>query len=171
MNKDQMIKWGAIIGGGVLVYWYVTSYGPGGAVKDGHASYWDTWFGAGTPAPAPGQPVATHPGFPNQPPTTQQPGTQPVLTQPSQPSITAPAASPALRAQILQASSGNPAIQGGYAVPDIWSYYWQQATGKGISSGQMAAMFPPGPNGTGAPLTLDQFLSALPGQGLGHAGL
>lgn len=167
MNKDQMIKWGVIVGGGVLAYWYVTSYGPDGAVKDGHVSWWNTWFGTGTPAPVPGQ-NQTAPGFPNQPAQTQPGPTQPVLTQPSQP---APATiNTAVRQQILTASAGNPAIQGGYATPDVWSYYWQQVTGRNIAPGQLATAFPPTSTGTGAPLNLDQFLSGLAGVGLSGIG-
>jgi hypothetical protein len=94
------------------------------------------------------------------------PAPQPVLTQPSQP----PVAASALKTQILTASAGNPAIQGGYAVPDVWSYYWQQATGRSITGAQLSQVFPPvGNTGTGAPLNLDQFLAGL--QSIGLSGL
>jgi hypothetical protein len=164
MNKDQMIKWGVIIGGGVLAYWYVTSYGPHGAVSAGNVSWWDTWFsGASAPAPvaaastgpvvaaSTGPVVAastgtqtTQPGYPNQP--SSIPSGQPVITQ-----------SP-VRQQILAASSGDPAVKGGYAIPDVWSYYWQQATGITITPQQFATMM----QGSTAPLNLDQFLAKLP---------
>ena len=161
MNKDQMIKWGLIVGGGVLAYWYVTNYGPGGHVSTGTASWWDTWFGAGTPAPAPGA-VAVAPAG------TQAP-TQAVVTQPSAP--IAPPVNTQVRSQMLAASSADPAVKGGYAIPDVWSYYWQQATGKTISGQQMATMFPPvSGTSTGAPLNIDQFLVKLPSAGLSGIG-
>lgn len=167
MNKQDMIKWGAIVGGGVLAYWYVTHYGPGGAVSDGHMSYWDSWFSSAAPTVQPGtSPV--QPGYPNQPATTS-PGTQPVLTQPGQPASTS--ASAGLRQQILTASSGNSAVQGGYAIPDIWSYYWQQATGRTITGAQLASVFPPTSTGQGAPLNLDQFLAGLNSIGLSGVGM
>lgn len=161
MNKDQMIKWGMIVGGGVLAYWYVTNYGPGGHVSTGTASWWDTWFGAGTPAPAP---TTMAPGAP-----ATQATTQPVLAQPSAPAVTAPV-NTQLRQQILAASGSDPAIKGGYAIPDVWSFYWQQATGKTITGQQIAQMFPPTSTGTGAPLNLDQFLAKLPSVGLSGIG-
>lgn len=164
MNKNDMIKYGVIAGGVFLGYWYITHYGPGGPVSEGHASYWDTWFGSATPAGVPGQ--TTQPGYPNQPGTVA-PGTQPVLTQPSQPATSQNAG---LRQQILTASAGNSAIQGGYAVPDVWSYYWQQITGRQITAQQLGAAFPAGVNGQGAPLTLDQFLTGLQGVGLSGIG-
>lgn len=172
MNKDWM-KYLAIAGGAYLAYWYVTNYGPSGAVSAGHISYWDTWFGSAT-APAPVQTGGpTSPGYPNQPPSpvTAQPGTQATLTQPSStPAHTTAPVSTALRQQILNASTGNPAIQGGYAIPDVWSYYWQQITGRSISAQQLAQAFPPTSTGTGAPLNLDQFLTGLQGVGLSGVG-
>ncbi len=162
MNKDQLIKWGVIVGGGVLAYWYVTNYGPNGHVSTGAASWWDTWFGASTPAPGP-IPTTTSTG-----PVTQA-NPQPVVTQPAA-TITAPPANPQLKNQILAAAGADPAIKGGYAIPDVWSYYWQQVTGRGISAAQLTQMFPPTSTGSGAPLNLDQFLSALPSVGLSGIG-
>ena len=162
MNKDQMIKWGAIVGGGVLAYWYVTNYGPGGHVSTGAASWWDTWFGAGTPAPVPGA-STTAAG-----PVTQAP-TQAVITQPSAPTVTAPV-NPQLKQQIITAAGSDPAIKGGYAIPDVWSFYFQQVTGKTITGQQLAQMFPPTSTGTGAPLNIDQFLAKLPSVGLSGIG-
>jgi hypothetical protein len=165
MNKDQMIKWGLIVGGGVLAYWYVTNYGPNGHVATGAVSWWDTWFGATTttpvPATSPGTAVATLP-------TAAQPNRQPVVTQPTN----APsAATSQVRQAILAASSSDPAIKGGYAIPDIWSYYWQKATGRTITGQQMGQMFPPvAGTTTGAPLNLDQFLAQLPSAGLAGVG-
>jgi hypothetical protein len=40
-----------MVGGAAAAYWYITSYGPNGAVSAGNVSWWTTWFGAGT-APA-----------------------------------------------------------------------------------------------------------------------
>ena len=163
MNKDQMVKWGLIVGGGVLAYWYATNYGPNGHVATGAISWWDTWFGAGTPAPA----QATTPGAAatiTGPVTQATPQT--TITQPvAGPVITAPV-NTQVKQQILAAASGNSAITGGYAIPDVWSYYWQHVTGKTITPQQMVQMFPPTPTGTGAPLNLDQFLAALPSVGL-----
>ena len=163
MNKDQMIKWGLIVGGGVLAYWYVTNYGPSGHVSTGAVSWWDTWFGAGTPAPA-----GTATGTAVTGPVTQA-TPQPVVTQPSLPPVSAPV-NTQVKQQIMAASSGNAAITGGYAIPDVWSYYWQQVTGKTITPQQMVQMFPPTSTGTGAPLNLDQFLSKLPSVGLSGIG-
>lgn len=167
MNKQDMIKYGVIIGGVVAGYWYITNYGPDGPVSvngvhTGHASYWDIWFGTGvgslpTITPNPG-PV---PGYPNQP---ALPGTTPIVTQPG--TINPVPAVAGLRQQIIVASTGNPAVNGGYAVPDVWSYYWQQITGRGITAQQLGSAFPPGASGQGAPLNLDQFLAGLSSVGL-----
>jgi hypothetical protein len=171
MNKDQMIKWSLIVGGGVLAYWYVTNYGPNGHVSTGTASWWDTWFGAGTPAPVARQTTTTNTtGAATQPATATQPTTQAVVTQPS---YTAPVVTvnQDVKQQVVAASgvagANQPgsAIQGGYAVPDIWSYFWQQVTGKTITPQQMGQMFP-----TSAPLTVDQFMAALPTAGLSGIG-
>ncbi len=165
MNKDQIIKYAAIAGGAYLVYWYVTNYGPGGHVSTGVPSYWDTWFGGASTQPQPGM-TTTNPA--SQASTTQAVVTQPSNTTASNSHLTAEAlpTSAQLRQAILNASSGNGAVSGGYATPDVWSYYYQNIVGRPISSAQLSAMFPPGTNGQGAPLTLDQFLSALPSQGL-----
>ena len=153
MDKNQIIKYAAIAGGAYLAYWYVTSYGPGGHVSTGVLSYWDTWFGGTQPAAAPVQQAGT-----------PQPAPQAVVTQPS---AAAPPVNAAVRQQILTASAGDPSISGGYAVPDVWSYWWQKVTGKTISGAQMLTMFPPtAGTTTGAPLSLDQFLSKLPSAGL-----
>jgi len=52
MKKDDMVMWVAVAAGGFALYWYLTKYGPNGAVTDssgnpivGAVSYWDTWFG------------------------------------------------------------------------------------------------------------------------------
>ncbi len=163
MNKDQIIKYAAIAGGAYLVYWYLTNYGPSGHVSTGVQSYWDTWFGGASTQPQPGM-TATGP--------VSQVPTQAVLTQPSSaPATQAELPTNAqLRTAIMNASSGNGAVSGGYATPDVWSYYFQSITGRTISSSQLSAMFPPGANGQGAPLTLDQFLAALPSQGLAGVG-
>lgn len=159
MNKNDYIKYAAIAGGAYLVYWYVTNYGPNGAVSAGAESYWNTWFG-----------VATVPtGMNTAPVPTQQPA-QATVIQPSAAVAVAPTGNTQLRTAMLQASSGNTAITGGYAIPDVWSYYFQQVSGRAITSAQLSAMFPPGANGTGAPLTIDQFLAALPSQGLAGVG-
>lgn len=180
MNKNDMIKYLAIGGGLYLTYWYLTNYGPTGAVSAGHASYWDTWFGsttttttaAGTTAVVPTSAVTQPASVP--PPAAAQPVKQPVLTQPANPP--ASTVSSQVKQQIVAASNAAGAnqpgsqIQGGYAVPDIWSYFWQQVTGHTITAQQMAQMFPPGASGSGAPLTVDQFLSALPSAGLSGIG-
>jgi hypothetical protein len=51
-----------VAGGGLAVYWYITNYGPNGAVSAGNASWWQTWFG-GAPAQA-AVPPATQPVMP-----------------------------------------------------------------------------------------------------------
>jgi len=74
-----------LIIGGVLVvgYWYITNYGPGGAVHDASGnkiapSYWDTWFGGAVSGPVQVQ---------TQTQTTNvvQPPVQPVVSQPTAP--------------------------------------------------------------------------------------
>lgn len=171
MNKNDLIKYAAIAGGAYAVYWYITSYGPTGAVSAGHASYWDTWFGGATAQPqTQPQPGAQVPvGYPNQPVSSPPPNTQPVLTQPSQP----PAATinQGVKQQIIAASNAAGAnqpgsqIQGGYAIPDIWSYFWQQVTGRTITTQQMSQAF-----NNSAPMTLDQFMTAIAGIGLSGIG-
>lgn len=172
MNKNDIIKYAAIAGGAYLVYWYITSHGPTGAVSEGHASYWDTWFGTQAQPPQPGSNTGVQPGYPNQPAQAPQPGpAQPVLTQPSQPAP--PTINQGVKAQIIAASNAAGAnqpgsqIQGGYAIPDIWSYFWQQVTGRTISTQQMTQAF----QGSVAPLTVDQFLAAISGVGLSGIGV
>lgn len=171
MDKKEIMKWAAVAGGAYLVYWYITSYGPTGTKAEGHPSYWDTWFG-GVLAPGSTQ---------EQPATQLPPGTQvttqPGLTQPSQQSQPVQPAQPSnvlaaipdftsLKQQIMAAiaASGN-TIAGGYAIPDIWSYWYQQVTGRPITASQLSAAFPPGPNGVGAQSTLDQWLNAMATKG------
>jgi len=169
MDKKEIMKWAAIAGGTYLVYWYITSYGPTGAKAEGHASYWDTWFGGVQPMQE--SPVTTLPtGYPNQPVSNVAPGTQPVLTQPSAPAAPTMDTS-AVKQQILAASAGQ--ISGGYAIADVWSYFWQQATGRTITPAQFEAAFhPPSATDRGAPMNLDQFLSKLSSVGIsGIAGI
>lgn len=76
-----------LAGGAALAYWYVTSYGPTGAVSAGSVSWWNTWFGA-APAPASAPVVTPTPASPvlTQPAQTVQPtavSPQPVVTQPT----------------------------------------------------------------------------------------
>jgi len=159
MDKKEIMKWAAIAGGAYLVYWYITSYGPGGSKTEGHASYWDGWFGGATAAAPAAQPTA------------QLPVTQPVLTQPSAPAPApaAPVNNTVVKQQILAASSGQ--IQGGYAIADVWSYFWQQVTGKTITPAQFQAAFnPPSATDRGAPMNIDQFLSKLSGAGISGIG-
>jgi hypothetical protein len=59
-----------MVGGAAAAYWYITSYGPNGAVSAGNVSWWTTWFG-GT---AVGAPV-----------TVEGPATVPVPTPTSSP--------------------------------------------------------------------------------------
>ena len=92
MNKNDMIKYAAIAGGAYLVYWYLTNYNSTGAVSATNpVSYWSSWFGAATPAPAPHTAATAQVATPGGPttglPTTMtpvaaQPNPQPVLTQP-----------------------------------------------------------------------------------------
>ena len=161
MDKKDIMKWAAVAGGAYLVYWYLTSYGPTGSKAEGHASYWDTWFG-GAPAVA----ATTAATQPQQPVTTQ-----PVLTQPSAPAPApvAPVNNTAVKQQILAASAGQ--IQGGYAIADVWSYFWQQVTGKTITPEQFQAAFnPPSATDRGAQMNIDQFLSKLSGVGISGIG-
>ena len=52
MNKNDIIKYLAIAGGAYALYWYLTNYGPSGAVTAGGVSWWNSWFGGSVAAPA-----------------------------------------------------------------------------------------------------------------------
>jgi hypothetical protein len=169
MDKKEIIKYLAIAGGAYAVYWYITSYGPTGARAEGHPSYLDTWFGtnaSNTQLINQQAPTTLPSGYPNQPALNTAPGTQPVLTQPSAPPTALPPVdTSAVKQQILAATAGQ--IQGGYAIADVWSYFWQQVTGRTITPTQFGTAFP-GLSDTnrGAPMNLDQFLSKLSGAGI-----
>ena len=175
MNKNDMIKYLAIAGGAYLVYWYLTNYNSTGAVSAANpVSYWHSWFGAATPVPAPGTAVSqvATPGGPTtglpttMTPVAAQPNPQPVLTQPvNTPPVAAPV-NTQVRQSILAASANDPAVSGGYAIPDVWSYYWQKVTGTTITPTQFSAMI----QGNRAPMSLDQFLATLPAAGLSGIG-
>jgi hypothetical protein len=98
MKKNDLIMYGAIAAGAFGVWWYITSYGPQGAVKDangnlipGTISYWDSWFGAtatttaavSAPAPAPAPAQVMAPAQQQLPPAqTQAPAPPPAQPQP-----------------------------------------------------------------------------------------
>lgn len=53
MKKNDLIMYGAIAAGAYGLYWYISNYGPNGAVTDangnaipGAVSYWNSWFGS-----------------------------------------------------------------------------------------------------------------------------
>ena len=84
MGKSDLIKYGMIAAGAYAAYWYITSYGPQGAVNDangnpipGAVSYWSSWFG-GVASVAAGNslPANTSAG-------TTSTGTTGIVTQPS----------------------------------------------------------------------------------------
>lgn len=59
MDKKSLIKYALIAGGAYLAYWYITNFGPNGAVTDqsgntipGAVSWWASWFGGTSTAPA-----------------------------------------------------------------------------------------------------------------------
>lgn len=52
-----------LLGGAAAAYWYITNYGPNGAVSAGNVSWWTTWFG-GTAAALPPASTTTTPPTP-----------------------------------------------------------------------------------------------------------
>jgi hypothetical protein len=92
-----------LVGGAAAAYWYITNYGPQGAVygangaATGAVSWWNTWFGTGTttaaaalppastvPVTTPTQPIATAPIIPTPVPV---PAPVPVVAAPQPLSI------------------------------------------------------------------------------------
>lgn len=74
-DKSSLITALIVGAGGFAIYWYVTNYGPNGAVSAGAVSWWNTWFGATAALPAPG-PVQAGSGTPAPGTTTTQPPAQ-----------------------------------------------------------------------------------------------
>lgn len=122
MKKNDLIMYGAIAAGVYGLYWYITSYGPQGPVKDangnlipGTISYWNSWFGssaaAALPAPAPTTTTAvtttTAPSTTAAPSQTTAPGQgQPIstYTAPTNPSVPATPVEIAYIQSLLQPS-------------------------------------------------------------------
>lgn len=155
MNKKDIILYASIAGGAYLVYWYVTNYGPMGAVSAGAMSYWDSWFGqsAATLLPV------------NQ-------GTMP--TGPSQqvtPPVTSTTANPVndLRSRLLAAASAGASTM---MNADQWNYYRNNIAPPALTPAQFGAAFPNMTADRGPNMTVDQFLSAINAAGLvGNAGM
>lgn len=178
MDKNDLMKYGLIAGGLFAAYWYVTSYGPNGAVKNAtgqpvNESWWDSWFGGGTattqpatttpPAPQtqlpPGTPSVYRPNQ-NVPITTappvQQPQ-QPIVSQPAPPTPTQTGPMP-IRESLLRAS-GVTTLNA-----DQWNYYYAQITG----NPQPYDLFTP--NNRGELITVDTYLSRRVSAGLTGVG-
>lgn len=147
MKKDDIFKWVLLIGGAVVGYWYVTNYGPNGAVFDsngnaiaGAQSWWQTWFG-GTVAVAGGTTATGTTTGGGTASTTGAP-TSPVLATstitPEQASGAPPvsALTTALRhipsAGTLQSSI----IQSVMADSTFWTNFQAAITGAGYTAGQ-----------------------------------
>lgn len=81
-----------------------------------------------------------------------------------------PPAAPDLKAKILSASKGDPAITGGKASAHIWNYYRNTLAPPALSVADFVRAFP---NGTDLnQWTLDEFLAAVKAAGLsGFGGL
>jgi hypothetical protein len=85
-----------MVGGAAAAYWYITSYGPNGAVSAGAVSWWNTWFGttaALPPASTTTTPPATTPSGSSTatgvtPPTTPVTAPTPVVQFPANFSVT-----------------------------------------------------------------------------------
>lgn len=81
MKTKDIFTYVMIAAGAYGVYWYITNYGPQGAVNDttgkpipGNVSWWNSWFGTSTTAPQvqpPSSPSNQPPATQNQPPATQ----------------------------------------------------------------------------------------------------
>jgi len=52
-DKGNMMTLLLVAGGGLALYWYLTNYGPTGAVSAGSVSWWNSWFGTGQAQPQP----------------------------------------------------------------------------------------------------------------------
>ena len=94
MKKNDLIMYAAIAAGAYGLYWYVTNYGPSGAVTDangnpipGAVSYWNSWFASGSSS---GEIVGAGSGTAVSGPTQQAPNTTgtPTTTQSSTPPAT-----------------------------------------------------------------------------------
>jgi hypothetical protein len=158
MKKNDLMMILAVGAGGYLLYWYLTKNGPNGAVFNaagqptGAPSYWDSWFGGGTPAGS--TVVMTPTGQTVVVPTTTT--TNPVVTQ------TGTTATD-VRTRLLTASGGQNNL-----TADQWNYYRNQLFPPALSPQAFGAAFPvrtdPMPS-----LSIDQFLAALNAAGINAA--
>lgn len=171
MNKKDIILYASIAAGGYLAYWYVTNYGPLGAVSAGAVSYWDTWFGSQSAAIAP--PATT--GLPASQITQQQPGLPPATTVNGTPVQTSqPLAGIALvKSKIQDASRNNNYLVNGQMNADMWYWYYQQFAPQLADFNSIFVAH--GEDRNNMPvMTLDQFLSAIQSAGVSitpNAGL
>ena len=179
MDKKNILTILGLGAGAYAVYWYLTNYGPHGAVNNAQGvkiapSYWDGWFGglvAPTNAMAPMQPAVG--GTVNQFPSVF---VQPQLPAPAQAQVPLtpsqiPAAGggaavvsvPSLRDKLAVAAGGTSGLNA-----DQWNYYYNQLRGAPLTAEQFTAAFP-GLTDTdrGPAMTIDQFISAIRNAGLG----
>lgn len=123
MNKKTIITVGLVVGGGYLTYWYLTNYGPSGAVTAPGQSWWDQWFGTAAPQVASGYhaPVAT--------------GSPVLMTTPETTAVNVAASAqvPESSVQTLRQLVTAAAAPETSLNIDGWSYYVNQVTGKPLS--------------------------------------
>lgn len=184
MNKNDIIKYVAIAGGAYALYWYLTNYGPGGAVSAGSVSWWSTWFGGTVAAPATTTGSGTGSGAPAQTAAQKLAAAQAACVSPNvwnnstgicaPPAVTPPPTGPTiagLKAAILQLA-GAASTPGATFTIDQWNYYQNIAnppalTGSQFSQVVAAAMAQiPGYVQSSYYMTVDQFLAALQASGV-----
>jgi hypothetical protein len=146
--KDDTLKIILLIGGGIAAWWYLTNYGPNGAVSAGNVSYWDTWFGTAAATATSSTPTSAdpNPGYdywngtawvstagtsiaPTNPaPTTSTTST--TTTSGSTPTSVATCTAPMAPASSTGATALISAANGQTQLTaDDWNYYWSQITG------------------------------------------
>ncbi len=172
MNKDDLIKYGVIAAVGYFAYVWLRDNG------------YLAQMGIGTPAVAAGTATtlvqASTPVNTNSYPSVfvQPNNPTPIVVQatplpPQQTSVYVPPppAAPAvsLRAQMLNATQTDPAVVNGYAIADVWRYYYNMLRPP-LMDVQIYKAFPGGTGNDTAPITLDQFLAALQNN-LGISGM
>lgn len=184
MKQGDIITLVAVLGGGYAAYWYMTNYGPNGAVHNAAGakvgmSYWDSWFGSSTPAtqipavqpmtnqllpgsatiaPAPlnpPPPVNTTPSAPPTAVTTNPVTNTPVDTQAVNANLTA------LTNALITASNGNSQSQ---MNADNWSFFLSQIRGQALSAEDFHIAFPfITDTNRGFNMTAQQFATAVLG--------
>lgn len=173
MGAGDLVKWGLILGGGVWGYQKLfgasaASPAPaGGAAPAGGFSLNDLVAALrGTPA---AQPAAGGAAPPTAPPAGAGPAPPPPAPVPP------PAVGPALAAQLVTATAGDPALIGGKMNADQWTWFYVNKLGRSEIAGDLwhEIFFPNGrpANAADAPMyTAQEFAAALATKGLGGLG-